>query len=101
MLGYYDGDALACAGKVGTGFDVDTLESLRANLDALERDTPPFDRGKLPRGDVHWVAPELVAEVAFTEWTRDGKLRHPRFIGLRQDKPAQDVIREDQRDADT
>ena len=97
VLGYYDGDALVCAGKVGTGFDTDTLDTLRADLDELERDTPPFDRGKLPGNSPHWVTPELVAEVAFTEWTRDDRLRHPRFIGLRRDKPARTVVREDGR----
>jgi bifunctional non-homologous end joining protein LigD len=97
VLGYYEGDALVCAGKVGTGFDRETLDALRAELDGLEREEPPFERGELPGNGPHWVKPELVAEVAFTEWTRDGRLRHPRFIGLRRDKPAEEVIREESR----
>jgi bifunctional non-homologous end joining protein LigD len=67
VVGYYDGDDLVCAGKVGTGFDTETLESLRAELDVLARDEPPFDRGDPPRDGIHWVRPELVAEVAFTK----------------------------------
>jgi bifunctional non-homologous end joining protein LigD len=95
VVGYYDGDDLVCAGKVGTGFDNETLHDLRAELDQRERDDPPFARGTLPDQGIHWVAPELVVEVAFTEWTRENRLRHPRFLGLRRDKPARDVVRED------
>jgi bifunctional non-homologous end joining protein LigD len=54
---------------------------------------PPFDDDGLPRA-AHWVKPELVGQFGFTEWTRDGKLRHPRFLGLREDKPAREVVRE-------
>jgi bifunctional non-homologous end joining protein LigD len=61
---------------------------------ALERGTPAFDRGALPRSHVHWVEPRLVGEVGFSEWTRDGQLRHPRFQGLRRDKDPADVVRE-------
>ena len=95
LLGYYDGDDLLYAGKVGTGFDDDTLESLRERLDSLERDTPPYAEGEdLPRKGVHWVTPKLVAEIGFTEWTEDHRLRHPRFLGLRRDKEAEEVVRE-------
>jgi DNA ligase D-like protein (predicted ligase) len=95
LLGYYDADGrLTYAGKVGTGFDQHTLRSLRAELAHLEQDRPPFERGELPRSGVHWVEPRMVAQVAFTEWTQDGQLRHPRFRGLRRDKPASDVVRE-------
>lgn len=97
LLGYYsDAGELVYAGKVGTGFDTITLQSLHERLNALELDAPVFERGPLlPRKAVHWAEPELVGEVWFTEWTRDGQLRHPRFLGLRTDKRARDVVRED------
>jgi len=95
LLGTYDGDELRYAGKVGTGFDDETLERLASRLAGLERKTPPFaDRDGLPEEGVHWATPRLVAEVEFTEWTSDGKLRHPRFKGLRDDKDPADVVRE-------
>jgi bifunctional non-homologous end joining protein LigD len=96
LLGYYDrGGDLVYAGKVGTGFDTRTLRSLHQTLAGLERDRPAFGRGRLPpRRGVHWVEPRLVGQVAFTEWTEDGQLRHPRFQGLRDDKEPNDVIRE-------
>jgi bifunctional non-homologous end joining protein LigD len=95
LLGYYDRDGkLTYAGKVGTGFDRRTLTSLHETLAATERDRPPFERGVLPRSQVHWVEPRLVGQVAFTEWTADGQLRHPRFQGLRRDKDPADVVRE-------
>jgi DNA ligase D-like protein (predicted ligase) len=95
LLGYYDPDGrLAYAGKVGTGFDDATLASLASTLSGLERPQPPFGRGALPRAGVHWVEPRLVAQVAFSEWTRAGELRHPRFEGLRRDKAPESVTRE-------
>ncbi len=95
LLGYYRPDGqLAYAGKVGTGFDERTLSSLRATLAGLERPMPPFDRGELPQAGVHWTEPRLVAQVAFTEWTPAGQLRHPRYLGLRRDKDPADVVRE-------
>jgi len=137
LVGYFDGDDLVFAGKVGTGFDHALLRDLRARLDALEIPTPPFTKGTgLPRvrvnvtqslagpdvpngaGDptpsaaaegsrsrtlrrsptrsprVHWTQPEIVVQVAFIEWTGHGKLRHPRLLGLRADKPAREVVRE-------
>jgi bifunctional non-homologous end joining protein LigD len=101
VVGYYQGGDLVYAGKVGTGFSQATLLELRGRLDALETPGPPFrddDVGRAARGPggaaVHWVRPELVAEVGFTEWTTDGRLRHPRFVGLRDDKPAREVVRE-------
>jgi bifunctional non-homologous end joining protein LigD len=94
LVGHYDGGDLVYAGKVGTGYSQQTLRDLRSTLDRREISHPPFSRG-LPRsGGVHWVRPELVAQVAFTEWTTDGKLRHPRFVGLRRDKRPRDVVRE-------
>jgi DNA ligase D-like protein (predicted ligase) len=95
LLGYYDSEGrLVYAGKVGTGFSQQVLRDLHAELSAMERPGPPFDGGKLPRSGVHWVAPELVAEVGFSEWTQAGELRHPRFQGLRRDKAPADVVRE-------
>ena len=94
LIGYYRGDGLAFAGKVGTGFDDETLRSLGRKLESLEQDRPPFTIGRLPRKGVHWVTPRLVGQIGFTEWTRDGELRHPRFLGLRDDKRARDVVRE-------
>jgi bifunctional non-homologous end joining protein LigD len=94
LLGYYDGEDLVYAGKVGTGFSDSLLRELEAQLSQMRVDKSPCTRGKLPTVGVHWVRPELVAQVAFTEWTRAGQLRHPRFQGLRRDKVAADVVRE-------
>jgi bifunctional non-homologous end joining protein LigD len=97
LVGHYDGTELVFAGKVGTGagFDARGLVALRARLDAIELPTTPFTRGSgLPRLGAHWVRPELVVQVAFLEWTVHGKLRHPRLLGLREDKSARDVTRE-------
>jgi bifunctional non-homologous end joining protein LigD len=95
LLGYYDEDGgLVYAGKVGTGFDNETLRSLHARLAAIEQDHSPFSRGRPEHRGVHWVKPELVGEVAFSEWTDDGELRHPRFQGMRDDKSAREVVRE-------
>jgi bifunctional non-homologous end joining protein LigD len=94
LVGVYDtsGDLLY-AGKVGTGFDRETLRSLAAEMRPLERDSSPFANAPRFRA-VTWVEPTLVAQVGFAEWTRDGRLRHPRFQGLRIDKAARDVVRE-------
>ena len=95
MLGYYDGGELRYAGKVGTGFDQATLSELGAQLRARIRPEPPFaDAATIRERGVSWVEPELVAQVGFSEWTRHGRLRHPRFLGLRDDKPAAEVVRE-------
>ncbi|OMC38378.1 non-homologous end-joining DNA ligase [Mycobacterium sp. IS-1264] len=94
LLGYHEGRDLVYAGKVGTGFDEATLHSLHERLSPIEQDTPPFTRGLVREKSVHWVRPELVAQIGFTEWTRDGKLRHPRYQGLRIDKDPRDVVRE-------
>jgi DNA ligase D-like protein (predicted ligase) len=94
LLGYYDGDRLRYAGKVGTGYDRATLLSLRAKLDSLAKRECPFDDTVSERG-AHWVRPELVAQIGFGEWTPDGRLRHPRFLGLRNDKDPREVVRED------
>ena len=96
LLGYYDsGGDLVYAGKVGTGFDARTLRGLHTVLGRLQRESAPFTKGQLPRPrGVHWVTPRLVGQVAFTEWTDDGQLRHPRFQGLRDDKAPHEVVRE-------
>jgi DNA ligase D-like protein (predicted ligase) len=95
LLGTYDGDRLRYAGKVGTGFDQATLRDLGARLRDLERPDPPFaDADAIRERGVTWVEPELVAQVGFTEWTGAGRLRHPRFLGLRDDKAAREVVRE-------
>lgn len=88
---------LRFAGAVGTGFTDKVLQALRELLDALRTDEPPFPGGAAPRlapRDAVWVRPRLLAEVAFTEWTDDGRLRHPSFQGLREDKAAQDITQE-------
>jgi bifunctional non-homologous end joining protein LigD len=93
LVGYYEGDKLRYAGKVGTGFDERTLQMLGDELERRERPTPPFEAGDPPR-NAHWAEPELVAQIAFAEWTRDGKLRQPRYQGLRDDKSPREVVRE-------
>jgi bifunctional non-homologous end joining protein LigD len=95
LLGYYDDGQLRYAGKVGTGFDRETLQELGRQLRALRRDTSPFATAESIREPgITWVRPQLVAEVAFTEWTGAGRLRHPRYLGLREDKAAEQVVRE-------
>jgi DNA ligase D-like protein (predicted ligase) len=93
LLGYYDDGKLRYAGKVGTGFTRATLHELAAALKPLRRDGSPF-ADEIRERDVTWAEPELVAQVGFSEWTRDGRLRHPRFLGLRDDKAAREVVRE-------
>lgn len=93
LIGVYDDGRLRYAGKVGTGFTQATLRDLAGRLAPLRRDTSPFADAPRLR-DATWVEPRLVAQVGFTEWTRDGRLRHPRFLGLRDDKPAEEVVRE-------
>lgn len=93
LVGYYEGERLRYAGKVGTGFNELTLADLGRRLGAIERDSSPFaDRG-LP-ADARWVEPRLVGQFGFAEWTRDGRLRHPRYLGLRDDKRPREVVRE-------
>jgi bifunctional non-homologous end joining protein LigD len=95
LLGYFEGEDFVFAGKVGTGFDTKQLITLRQRLDAIEIRTSPFTRAVgLPRIRAHWVRPEIVVQVAFMEWTVHGKLRHGRFLSIRQDKSAREVVRE-------
>ena len=93
LVGHFDGDGLRYAGKVGSGFSRATLADVARRLAPLRRDTTAFADAPRMRA-VTWVEPEVVVQVAFTEWTRDGRLRHPRFVGVREDKPARDVVRE-------
>jgi bifunctional non-homologous end joining protein LigD len=94
LLGYYRSGKLVYAGKVGTGFDQELLRRLGEKLARLETPLSPFAEDGLPRRGVHWVKPKLIAQIGFTEWTAGGKLRHPRFLGLRNDKRPEDVVRE-------
>ena len=93
LLGYYEGGRLRYAGKVGTGFNRAELARLAGLLEPLCRDDSPF-ADQVRERNVTWVEPKLVAEVGFSEWTRDGRLRHPRYLGLREDKAASEVVRE-------
>jgi ATP-dependent DNA ligase len=118
LVGYYEGDDFVFAGKIGTGFSTKMLLDLRAQLDRLEIDKPPFTKGAgLPRSKVarasppvregsgeqskiansphaHWVHPEIVVQVGFIQWTKHNKLRHPRLLGIRDDKHPREVVRE-------
>jgi bifunctional non-homologous end joining protein LigD len=99
VLSYYRGNELVYAGNVGTGFNSREIEKLLDKLRPLRRDEPPFrDVPKMPKvrkSDVVWVEPKLVCEVEFAEWTHDGRLRAPSYKGLREDKPAEAVRREE------
>ncbi len=95
LLGYYVDGQLQYAGKVGTGFDTELLHTLGAQLrDLAQKDSPFAEPGDIKERNVTWVEPKLVGEIGFTEWTRDHRLRHPRFLGLRYDKDASEVVRE-------
>ncbi len=94
LLGYYRGNDLIYAGKVGTGFDDRTLEDLGDRLAARGQELSPFADKEHPEKGEHFVSPDLVCEVTFSEWTGEGKLRHPRFLGMRDDKPAEEVVLE-------
>jgi bifunctional non-homologous end joining protein LigD len=99
LVGYYDGGRLEYAGKVGTGFDTATLRDLHRRLREIETDASPFAAAATARRDVagaavHWVRPGLVAQIAFSEWTAEGRLRHPRYEGLRTDKGPREIVRE-------
>jgi DNA ligase D-like protein (predicted ligase) len=83
LVGFYEQDEFVFAGKLGTGFNTRLLLSLRARLDALEIEKPPFTKAKgLPRLRAHWVRPEIVVKVGFIEWTGHRKLRHPRLLAV-------------------
>jgi ATP-dependent DNA ligase len=95
LVGYFEGDDLVFAGKIGTGFDTALLRDLRARLDRLEVPSSPFTRATgLPRLRAHWVRPEIVVEASFIEWTAHGKLRHPRLCGVHYDRPVREAVRD-------
>ena len=94
-IGLYDGTRLVYVSKVGTGFDQAALKNLWEKLQPLARATPPFDAGAIPKGrGHHWVEPRLVCDVRFSDWTEDGGIRHPAFMGLRSDKRPEECRRE-------
>ena len=105
ILGYYEGKRLIFAGRVGTGFDDKALKAIFGKLKALQVNKPEIDEVKEPSqrwrpkgwkaSDARWVKPKLVAQIQFTEWTDEGILRHPSFLGLRDDKNPRDVVREE------
>jgi ATP-dependent DNA ligase len=95
LIGYYEADDFVFAGKIGTGFNTKLLTELRTKFDRIEITNAPFTKAVgLPRVRAHWVRPEIVVQVGFIQWTRHGKLRHPRLLGLRTDKDPRDVARE-------
>lgn len=94
LLGVYAGKSLRFVGSVGTGFSAKLLQQLYVKLQSLERATSPFSNPVVANSPTHWTKPELVVEVKFAEWTRDGYLRQPAYLGLRSDKSARDVVAE-------
>lgn len=94
LVGVYDGDELRYAGSVGTGFDDATLDALAKRMRPMARAANPFV-GVIDKADAVFIEPQLVVEVEFTQWTRDGRLRHPSFKGVREDKNPREVVRED------
>jgi bifunctional non-homologous end joining protein LigD len=96
LVGFYSGKELVYAGKVGTGFTDAELNDLHKTLKKFEKKNCPFQKNP-PKSskEIHWTAPKYVAEVAFTEWTSDNKLRHPSFVGLREDKSPEKVVKEE------
>jgi bifunctional non-homologous end joining protein LigD len=94
LLGVHRGKSLQFVGSVGTGFSAKLLGELYARLKKLERKTSPFANDVVANSPVHWTSPELVVEVRFAEWTRDGYLRQPAYLGLRPDKSANEVVAE-------
>ena len=94
LVGYYEEGRLRYAGKVGTGYTVATLRELGGRLRALETPDSPFVDARPVPPKTHWTRPGLVAQIGFAEWTSERRLRQPRFLGLRDDKRATDVVRE-------
>lgn len=97
ILGVYDKGKLVYCGRVGTGFSIKQRLELQKKLDRISQPAMPFAAKPKDPGlrDAHWAKPELVGEVVFTEWTADGSIRHPSFQGLREDKKAKQVVREE------
>ncbi|PTY06676.1 ATP-dependent DNA ligase [Opitutaceae bacterium EW11] len=94
LVGYFDGKKLRYAGKVGAGFDADSLASLHERFRRLESTDSPFSERVPESRGVTWLKPKLIAQVKYSEWTRDGLLRQPVFLGLRDDKDPREVVRE-------
>ena len=94
LLGYYDGDDFLYAGHTGGGFSRQSLEDMHKLLAPLQRDTAPFNVTPKTNERAHWVKPKIVVEVKFSEWTADGKLRQPIYLGIRADKSAREITRE-------
>ncbi|HEX3282187.1 MAG TPA: hypothetical protein VHR36_13215, partial [Pyrinomonadaceae bacterium] len=97
ILGVYDKGKLVYSGRVGTGFSIKQRLELQKKLDRIAQPAMPFATKPKDPGlrDAHWAKPQLVGEVEFTEWTEEGSIRHPSFQGLREDKKAKDVVREE------
>ncbi len=93
LIGFYKNSQLKYAGKVGTGYNEDLLKKLSKRLKSIEISKPKI-KEKIKEKNIHWVSPKLVAEIEFTEWTKDNKLRHPAFLGIRSDKKAKEVKKE-------
>ena len=96
LIGYYKKGNLMYAGRVGTGYTTQFLKEFTQRMHHYKQDTCPFESGGEEEKNITWVKPHFVCEIGFTEWTRAGKLRHPRFLGLRKDKQAHEVVREDE-----
>jgi len=94
LLGLKAGRKLTYAGKVGTGFDAKLIDELMGRMKPLEVQEPALEVPRAEHRGAHWIEPKMVAEIAFAEFTREGTLRHPSFIALREDKSAKDVVRE-------
>lgn len=94
LIGYFENNRLQYAGKVGTGYTDQVLEDMRTKMDRLETRKNPFEQKDIKEKNVHWIKPQLVGEFKFTEWTDDHRLRHPSFLGLRDDKDPEEVVRE-------
>jgi bifunctional non-homologous end joining protein LigD len=94
LLGVYEKGKFVYCGSVGTGFDARKLTAIAAKMKPLERVKAAFDEPPKTDTPAHWLRPELVAEVSFTEWTRDGLMRHPVFVALREDKAPREITRE-------
>ncbi|QAA80329.1 ATP-dependent DNA ligase [Aequorivita sp. H23M31] len=95
LVGYYEDGKLLFAGKVGTGFDDTFLRKWRKKFNKIEIEESPFKNQKINQGgNYHWIKPEYVGQFGFTEWTKTNKLRHPRFLGMRDDKEANQVVKE-------
>ena len=94
LVGFYSEGKLAYAGKVGTGYSDKELLELHDQFKEEERKSSPFDKHSPQEEGIHWMKPKFVAEIKFTEWTSQDKLRHPVFIGLRRDKDPQEVVKE-------